>query len=276
MSHHDGYVIITIPSPCAPSTDLSSLWDIGVAKSAADLDWKKVRATVARSDVFIRNIFDFNVNTLDPALRSRVQKRYMEDPNFTRAIVARASPACASLFDWVESSLSYASIKDEVQPLQDRVAALSREQAVQQQKMSELTKLQTDLNARIEQYKTDYSRLMAEVARINAEMANVEKKVTRSKRLLTNLSAENSRWEDDSKNFQTQIATVVGDCLLSAAFLAYIGYFNQTYRVKLVEQWQERLEQVRVPTKSDVILRACHFLTNSLSLSLNLTYAMIL
>ena len=63
---------------------------------------------------------------------------------------------------------------------------------------------------------------------------------------------------------------MVGDALVSAAFLAYIGYFNQTYRTMLLgqslaslrtlpdfdcdetESWKAQLEVNKVAMKSDV------------------------
>ena len=45
--------------------------------------------------------------------------------------------------------------------------------------------------------------------------------------LLRSLSAEQERWEGSSEAFKSQMDTIVGDVLLSAAFLAYAGYFDQ-------------------------------------------------
>ncbi len=48
-------------------------------------------------------------------------------------------------------------------------------------------------------------------------------KVSRSTALLRSLSVERQRWETGSNAFQTQMGTIVGDVLLSSAFLAYAG-----------------------------------------------------
>ena len=47
--------------------------------------------------------------------------------------------------------------------------------------------------------------------------------VSRSTALLRSLSVERQRWETSSNAFQTQMGTIVGDVLLSSAFLAYAG-----------------------------------------------------
>ena len=54
-------------------------------------------------------------------------------------------------------------------------------------------------------------------------MTAVEAKVNRSVALLRSLSDERSRWQATSNAFQAQMGTIVGDVMLSSAFLAYAG-----------------------------------------------------
>jgi hypothetical protein len=48
-------------------------------------------------------------------------------------------------------------------------------------------------------------------------------KVERSVGLLHSLGDERKRWEASSETFKSQMATIVGDVLLSSAFMAYAG-----------------------------------------------------
>lgn len=51
--------------------------------------------------------------------------------------------------------------------------------------------------------------------------------VDRSIALLKSLGIERERWEATSETFKSQMATIIGDVLLSSAYLAYAGYFDQ-------------------------------------------------
>lgn len=46
--------------------------------------------------------------------------------------------------------------------------------------------------------------------------------------------------------------TIAGDCLLSAAFLAYIGFFDQHQRVSLTLKWSRRLQEAGVRFRDDL------------------------
>lgn len=65
--------------------------------------------------------------------------------------------------------------------------------------------------------------MISEAQAIKTEMTAVEAKVNRSVALLRSLSDERSRWQDTSNAFQAQMGTIVGDVMLSSAFLAYAG-----------------------------------------------------
>ena len=47
--------------------------------------------------------------------------------------------------------------------------------------------------------------------------------VERSVALLDSLGGEKGRWEAGSVTFKNQMATIIGDVLLSSAFMAYAG-----------------------------------------------------
>lgn len=70
--------------------------------------------------------------------------------------------------------------------------------------------------------------------------------VNRSTALLKSLSAERDRWEKTSETFKNQMSTIAGDCLLSAAFITYAGYFEQQMRQNLFTTWSHHLQQANI------------------------------
>lgn len=70
--------------------------------------------------------------------------------------------------------------------------------------------------------------------------------VNRSTALLKSLSAERERWEKTSETFKNQMSTIAGDCVLSAAFITYAGYFEQQMRQNLFTTWSHHLQQANI------------------------------
>jgi dynein heavy chain 1 len=204
-------------------------------------DWKQVQAVIRRDD-FITSIINFdNEKQMTKALRLKMRNEFLANPEFTFERVNRASKACGPLVQWVEAQVSYAEILDRVGPLREEVDLLE-EQALQTKADAKAVE-QTihNLVASIDTYKTEYAALISETQAIKSEMSRVQFKVDRSVKLLDSLSSERTRWEEGSKSFETQISTLVGDVLVAAAFLAYSGLYDQTFRKSMMEDWLHQL-----------------------------------
>ncbi len=70
--------------------------------------------------------------------------------------------------------------------------------------------------------------------------------------LIKSLSSERTRWEAGSETFKSQMATIIGDCLLSSAFMAYGGYFDQSLRLSLVSTWAIHLKAADIQFRPDL------------------------
>ncbi|KAG6366173.1 hypothetical protein INS49_000349 [Diaporthe citri] len=204
-------------------------------------DWKAVQAVVRRDD-FIASIINFNnEKQMTRNLRVKMRNEFLSNPEFTFERVNRASKACGPLVQWVEAQVNFAEILDRVGPLRAEVEQLE-EQALQTK--AEAKAIENNI-AHLEQsiatYKTEYAALISETQAIKSEMSRVQFKVDRSVKLLDSLSSERVRWEEGSKSFETQISTLVGDVLVAAAFLAYSGLYDQTFRKSMMEDWLHQL-----------------------------------
>ncbi|KAI2637206.1 cytoplasmic dynein heavy chain [Hypomontagnella submonticulosa] len=204
-------------------------------------DWKSVQAVVRRDD-FIASIVNFdNEKQMTKSLRTLMRTKFLNFPDFTYEKVNRASKACGPLVQWVEAQVNYSEILDRVGPLREEVDQLEEQALQTKAEAKAVENTITSLEQSIATYKTEYAALISETQAIKAEMSRVEFKVNRSVRLLDSLSSERTRWEDGSKSFETQISTLVGDVLVAAAFLAYSGLYDQTFRKAMMEDWLHQL-----------------------------------
>lgn len=204
-------------------------------------DWKAIQAIVRRDD-FIANIISYdNGKQMTSQLRKKMRTEYLSNEDFTFEKVHRASKACGPLVQWVQAQVEYSEILDRVGPLRAEVDRLE-DQALETKASAEAVSNKIkELEDRIATYKVEYAALIQETSTISSEMGRVQNKVDRSVRLLDSLSSERVRWEEGSKSFETQIATLVGDVLVAAAFLAYSGLYDQQFRKAMMEDWLHQL-----------------------------------
>ena len=222
-----------------------------VLLGAGKLDWSGIRKKIMERD-FIPSIINFDSEKINPKVRAYINKNYIENEDFTYEIVNRASKACGPLVKWVRAQVKYSTILNSVQPLRDEVENLEKQAKILQDKQDEMVETISNLEKSIARYKDEYALLISETQSIKTEMEQVKDKVERSVSLLNNLSSEQERWEESSETFQEHMSTLVGDCLLSSAFLAYSGFFDQQYRTSLMTKWQGRLIDVGVKFKQEL------------------------
>lgn len=177
-----------------------------------------------------------------------MKNRYLSNPDYSFEKVNRASMACGPMVKWaiaqvilkvivirnlslnlIEfSQVEYAEMLKRVEPLRDELDSLEKKADTNIKHGQEVKDLVTELEQSIASYKEEYAQLISQAQAIKADLENVQAKVDRSIALLASLVIERERWEATSETFRSQMSTIVGDVLLSAAFIAY-GEFNQTF-----------------------------------------------
>ncbi len=214
--------------------------------------WKAVQ-TVLRRDDFISSTVHFDTDRMmTKPVRDRIRREYLSKPGYDFATIDRASKACGPLAKWVIAQVNFSEILDRVGPLRSEVESLEQQADETKQQAGTIVGMIAELEASITRYKDEYAALIAETQAIKGEMLRVQRRVDRSIQLLESLGSEKTRWEEASRTFDAQMSTIVGDAMLSAAFLAYAGFFDQAYRESLWAAWTEHLAQVGIRSKPEL------------------------
>ena len=82
------------------------------------------------------------------------------------------------------------------------------------------------LQINFDQMQQEFQVLVTDLTKLEEEQKSVKKKVDRSDALFKNLSSELIRWQKSSLSFTDNMASLMGDVLLSSGVLTYIGFFD--------------------------------------------------
>ena len=94
------------------------------------------------------------------------------------------------------------------------------------------------------------AKLNAELAKLNAEFQAAEtdkqnaineaercaRRLNLAQRLVAALGSENERWAKSIIVLDEQIKVIVGDVLMSSAFVSYAGPFNKKFRTIMISE----------------------------------------
>jgi len=227
---------------------------VAVMIGERNVDWEEIRKVI-RGDDFISRVVNFDPTMITQKQSKKVQEEYLSNPEMDYAKVDRASKACGPLYQWAQSQISYCAILRKIKPLRDEVEKLQEASESLIAKQSEAVAQVEELEKAIAQIKVEYASAIRETETIRTEMVVVKKKVDRAESLLSSLEKEKDRWVTTSNGFDMQMSTLIGDCLLSAAFLTYGGIFDHTIRKKLLTQWSfDVLSELNIPFRPEIDL----------------------
>ncbi|XP_073960063.1 dynein heavy chain, cytoplasmic isoform X2 [Choristoneura fumiferana] len=213
--------------------------------------WKGIRSAVMK-DNFISTIVNFETENITDDVREKMRTRYLSNPDYNFEKVNRASMACGPMVKWAIAQIEYADMLKRVEPLRNELQALEDQAQSNVTAGDEVRELIAQLEKSIASYKEEYAQLISQAQAIKTDLENVQAKVDRSIALLKSLVIERERWEGSSETFRSQMSTIVGDVLLSAAFIAYGGYFDQHYRQNLFSTWTAHLAAANIRYRADI------------------------
>lgn len=69
----------------------------------------------------------------------------------------------------------------------------------------------------------------------------------RASKLVGGLANEADRWKLSADRLETDKRNLVGNILLSAAFISYLGPFTSNYRGEILKKWIDRCKEEKIP-----------------------------
>ncbi|VVD02388.1 unnamed protein product [Leptidea sinapis] len=209
--------------------------------------WKGIRSAVMK-DNFISTIVNFETENITDDVREKMKTRYLSNPDYNFEKVNRASMACGPMVKWAIAQIEYADMLKRVEPLRNELKALEDRAQSNVKAGTEVRDLIAQLEKSIASYKEEYAQLISQAQAIKTDLENVDRSIA----LLKSLVIERERWESSSETFRSQMSTIVGDVLLSAAFITYGGYFDQHYRQNLFSTWTSHLGSANIKFRADI------------------------
>ncbi|CEL96675.1 unnamed protein product [Vitrella brassicaformis CCMP3155] len=212
-----------------------------------NLDWKAAQKMMNNPGQFLDQVKAFDAENMTDETVALVQP-VIDQPFFNYETMFKKSFAAANLANWVVNIVTYNRIYKKVKPLMDSLSEASENKrqaeealAVVQARVKEVQERVAQLNAKMQEATDEKEKVEAE-ANACLEMLQL------AERLVNGLADENTRWSASVEQLKEANVTLIGDSLLAAAFVSYIGAFSSGFRVDLWQNtWLPDIEQKQIP-----------------------------
>ena len=175
---------------------------------------------------------DLNQKTMN-----KVRVEYLTNPKFKPEIVLNISQPAAAFCKWV---LAAEKMEDAFRKVLPKRESMQQAQAKANKMKEELEIKQRELKKyqlkrdELRDQKNDNEKKKKE---LEDEIAITQLRYERATILIDALSEEKVSWEEKLEVMKAKIPLMLGDCLLSAGVLVYLGPFSGGFRNKEIEKW---------------------------------------
>ena len=214
--------------------------------------WQNAQRMMGNPMRFIEELGSYNAEDIDQAILDLVKPVISQD-FFKFDIMWSKSQAAAYLCNWVVNLVSYNEIYKKVKPLMDESKRASEEVEKARVALGEVKARVAAVNEKVDGLRKKLEEAEATKERVEKEAETLQTKLELAQRLVNGLADENVRWGNNVKNLKTQELTMVGDALLSSAFVSYIGAFSSRFRKQLwSENWILDIFERKIPATEGV------------------------
>jgi dynein heavy chain, axonemal len=225
---------VKINDPNNPGKKIDDYWEAG----------KKNLLTDAKA--FVSSLFDFDKDNIPDRVIKNIAP-FMDDPNFTPAAIEKASKACTAICMWARAMYKYHFVALGVAPKRAALKEAEDELAVV---MTALAKSQAQLKAvndRLAELEAAFNEAVEKKDMLEKKEASCKIQLSNADKLIGGLGGEETRWTETVSVLKEAVINVLGDVVVSAGTISYLGVFTSEFRSSLVSSWQKALTDYNIP-----------------------------
>lgn len=209
--------------------------------------WGVSKKTIlANANKLLTDLMQFDKDNISAAVIHKVEP-YINNPGFTPKEIEKASKACTAICMWVRAMHKYHTVSEMVEPKKKLLASA---QAELDETMGKLQVAQGKLKAvedRIADLESNYERANTKKEQLVTDVEECRARLERAQKLIGGLGGERARWTDTCAQLAIDYDHLVGDVLISAGYVAYLGPFTPIFRSAIAEDWQVKLKELELP-----------------------------
>jgi len=236
-----------LANPPAGVDNVTNVVLILIEKEYRNLKWDRAKKMMANVDQFKQKLVNYKGEDMTEDEVKKIEP-YLAIDTFNENDMKSKSVAAANLCSWVINIHAFNRIYVKVKPLMDSLEEARAKKAGAESSLAAAQAVVAAVNAKLKALGDKFQAATEEKAEVEAQAAAGKARLGLAERLVGGLSSENDRWGREIESLRDSSTTLIGDCMLAAGFVSYVGSFDQLNREQLWKvTWTPDLEERKIP-----------------------------
>merc|ERR1711871_762108 len=214
----------SLSSPPSGVDLVTSVCLILLEREYKNFKWDRAKKMMANVDAFKARLQAYRGEDMTEEDIKRIEP-FLSNEMFTVAVMTNKSAAAANLCTWVISIHKYNRIYVKVKPLMDSLESARATKAAAEESLAAAMAIVDELNQKLAQLDERLQAALKEKEEVEAQAAAGQTRLGYAERLVGGLASENVRWATEIDVMKESTTTLIGDCMLGAGFVSYVGAF---------------------------------------------------
>ncbi|XP_063786085.1 dynein axonemal heavy chain 3-like [Pseudophryne corroboree] len=203
---------------------------------------------------FLDSLKEFDKDNIPSKVIAQIRRDFISNTEFQPAVIKNVSSACEGLCSWVRAIEVYDKVAKIVAPKRQRLDAAEADLKIHMEKLKIKREELKEVTAKLRILQDQLSQKLSE-KRILEENINLTKlKLDRAEKLINGLGGEKQRWRSIAMQLGDTYQNIVGDMLLSAGIVAYLGSFTSEFRQEILKEWFNICRDKNIPVSDGFAL----------------------
>ena len=203
-------------------------------KSRTTLDYFEAGKKMMKDSNFIKKLQRFDKDALAQETIDKLLP-YIENPKFQPEMVRKASVAAEGLCKWVRAMFNFYYVNKDVKPKKESLRIAKETMAVKMKLLHDKEAELREVEEKIFELKTQYEANNQDRLKLVADIKKCEIHLARAVKLIEKLAGEKERWGKIVVKMKEDMKNLLGDMILAAGMMAYMGNFIGGYREKILQ-----------------------------------------
>jgi len=216
-------------------------------KEKKNHSWGNAQKMMSQPKKFKEDLAAFDGREIDEWILTELTPILAQD-FFTFENMSKKSLAAANLCNWIINTIRFNKIYKNVRPLMESADAAEKLSFEKTEELKIVQEKVRIINEKVDALRQKLAEAEAAKRAVVEEAEELQSQLDLANRLVGGLADENTRWTANVEVFKTEKLTMIGNALVSAAFVSYIGPFNSNFRGALWrENWLNDILDRKIP-----------------------------